>query len=626
MDNCVISFCACAAAVVSSRFSRSAVLFLLEKSSDTIARIKKKSTRKLYTFLGWARTRKATTPEYTDQKEVKNLVTTQGGELILYAVWRPDSFQVTLNPNGGKLNGADQSVTATLRYGETCETLPTPTKYGYDFVGWNYQEDGKGFSVGTNTSADKVVAYGTLYAQWRAKQITVSFDTNQGSGSSVPDSVNDITVTYGSTYANLPITGRVGYDFNGWYTEATGGTKVEKTTGVTREDHTLYAHWTARKYEVGFDAVGGKFSDNNNFKSIYHDYDDTYKLPEEPTRTGYTFLGWYTDRSGGTKVENTTQVTTAQYHVLCAHWKANKYTVTFDAQGGTFPNGGSTTQTMNLEYDRSYSVPQQNPTKSGYVFEGWYTQKTDGTQVTSLTLMSTPQNHTLYARWRKIEKTTVTVGGVTLTYEGAPVYAKTDSEGKVTKDGSSSDYNIMLEEGELTLKNATICSQNTNGALYTENALVIKLEGTNTVTSTTNSEYGIYVYQNNLTIQGDGSLTVTAGTGKSFSDGIYAREIVIDEATVHTTGREATSQSRGILCSTKVIIRNGAKVTAAGGTASKSYGIWCRDGITIDNSSCTATGSTRAITMETSGELKLINAHLTSGSENGTSAEWIPQN
>ena len=626
MDNCVISFCACAAAVVSSRFSRSAVLFLLEKSSDTIVRIKKKSTRKLYTFLGWARTRKATTPEYTDQKEVKNLVTTQGGELILYAVWRPDSFQVTLNPNGGKLNGADQSVTATLRYGETCETLPTPTKYGYDFVGWNYQEDGKGFSVGTNTSADKVVAYGTLYAQWRAKQITVSFDTNQGSGSSVPDSVNDITVTYGSTYANLPITGRVGYDFNGWYTEATGGTKVEKTTGVTREDHTLYAHWTARKYEVGFDAVGGKFSDNNNFKSIYHDYDDTYKLPEEPTRTGYTFLGWYTDRSGGTKVENTTQVTTAQYHVLCAHWKANKYTVTFDAQGGTFPNGGSTTQTMNLEYDRSYSVPQQNPTKSGYVFEGWYTQKTDGTQVTSLTLMSTPQNHTLYARWRKIEKTTVTVGGVTLTYEGAPVYAKTDSEGKVTKDGSSSDYNIMLEEGELTLKNATICSQNTNGALYTENALVIKLEGTNTVTSTTNSEYGIYVYQNNLTIQGDGSLTVTAGTGKSFSDGIYAREIVIDEATVHTTGREATSQSRGILCSTKVIIRNGAKVTAAGGTASKSYGIWCRDGITIFLMIRRPTRSTRAITMETSGELKLINAHLTSGSENGTSAEWIPQN
>ena len=585
-------------------------------------------TRDNYTFLGWARTTIATTPEYTDQKEVKNLVTTQGGELILYAVWRPESFQVTLNPNGGELNGADQSVTATLRYGEKCETLPTPTRYGYDFVSWNSKEDGTGISVGKDTLADKVAAYRTLYAQWRAKQIIVSFDTNQGSGSSVPDSVNDITVTYGSTYANLPITGRVGYDFNGWYTAATGGTKVEKTTGVTREDHTLYAHWTARKYEVGFDAGGGKFSDNNkNFKSIYHYYDDTYKLPEEPARTGYTFLGWYTDISGGTKVENTTRVTTAKYHALHAHWEANKYTVTFDAQGGTFPNGGSTTQTMKLEYNRTYSVPQQNPTRNGYVFEGWYTERTGGTQVTTRTSMGTAKDHTLYARWRQIKETTVTVGEVTLTFEGTPVYAKTDSEGKVTKGGSSSDYNIMLEEGELTLKNATVYSStDPDGAIHTTNALVIKLEGKNTVTSA-KSDYGIYVQNNKLNIQGNGSLEVTAGTGGNFSDAIYVgSDIVIDGATVTATGREARIQSRGILCSTKVIIRNGAKVTAAGGTASKSYGIWCRGGITIDNSSCTATGSTRAITMETSGELKLINAHLTSGSENGTSAEWIPQN
>ena len=584
-------------------------------------------TRDNYTFLGWARTTKATTPEYTDQQKVNNLVTTQGEKLILYAVWRPDSFQVTLNPNGGELNGADQSVTATLRYGETCATLQTPTKYGYDFVGWNSKEDGTGSSVYTNTLADKVDTYGTLYAQWRAKQITVSFDTNQGSGSSVPDSVNAITVTYGSTYANLPTTGRVGYTFDGWYTEATGGTKVEKTTGVTREDHALYAHWTAKKYTVQFELVGGTFPGGTTKRLIDQTYDDTYKLPEEPARTGYTFLGWYTNRSGGTKVENTTRVTTAGYDVLYAHWVANKYTVTFDAQGGTFPNGGSTTQTMNLEYDRTYSVPQQNPTRNRYVFEGWYTEKTAGTQVTTMTSMDTAKDHTLYARWREIKETTVTVGEVTLRFEGTPVYAKTDSEGKVTKGGSSSDYNIMLEEGELTLKNATVYSStDPDGAIHTTNALVIKLEGKNTVTSA-KSDYGIYVQNNKLNIQGNGSLEVTAGTGGNFSDAIYVgSDIVIDGATVTATGREARIQSRGILCSTKVIIRNGAKVTAAGGTASKSYGIWCRGGITIDNSSCTATGSTRAITMETSGELKLINAHLTSGSENGTSAEWIPQN
>lgn len=590
-------------------------------------------TRDNYTFLGWARTKNATTPDYTDQQEVNNLVTTQGETLILYAVWRADSFQVTLNPNGGKWNGADQSVTATLRYGETCATLPTPTRYGYDFVGWNSKEDGTGFSVGTNTLADKVVAYRTLYAQWRAKQITVSFDTNQGSGSSVPDSVNAITVTYGSTYANLPTTERVGYTFDGWYTAATGGTKVENTTGVTRENHTLYAHWTAKKYTVLFDQVSGTFPGGTTKMLIDQTYDDTYKLPEAPARTGYTFLGWYTDRSGGTKVENTTQVTTAKDHVLCAHWEANKYTVTFDAQGGTFPNDGSTTQTMKLEYDRTYSVPQQNPTKSWYVFEGWYTERTGGTQVTTRTSMDTAKDHTLYARWRQIKETTVTVGEVTLTFEGTPVYAKTDNEGKVTKGGSSSDYNIMLEEGELTLKDATVCSStDRDGAIHTTNALVIKLEGKNTVTSA-KSEYGIYVKDNALTIQGNGSLEVTAGTGGTFSDAIYVGSgIVIDGATVTATGRNATQRSRGICVAAggTMAMQNGAYVTAVGGIGGESYGIWSGS-VIINNSSGSAkasdsaTGQKQAIYINSHGQPKLTNATVTSGSYSDSFVQWTKQ-
>lgn len=361
-------------------------------------------------------------------------------------------------------------------------------------------------------------------------------------------------------------------------------------------------------------------------------YDDTYKLPEEPARTGYTFLGWYTRQSSGTKVENTTRVTTAGYYVLYAHWVANEYTVTFDAQGGTFPDGDSR-KAVYQTYYQAYSVPQQNPTKSGYVFEGWYTQKTDGTQVTTMTSMDTAKDHTLYARWRQIKETTMTVGEVTLTFEGTPVYAKTDSEGKVTKGGSSSDYNIMLEEGELTLKNATVYSStDPDGAIHTTNALVIKLEGKNTVTSA-KSDYGIYVKGNDLTIQGSGSLDVTAGTEGSFSDGIYSNNnIVISGATVTATGRNATNTSRGICAGYQVTIQNGANVTAVGGNGGRqSYGIWCDSGITINHSTCKATanesskGTKQAIYISNKA-MNLINAHLTSGSENGTSAEWIPQN
>lgn len=595
-------------------------------------------TRDNYKFLGWARTNTATIQEYTDQHKVKNLVTTQNGELILYAVWRPDSFQVTLNPNGGELNGADQSVTATLRYGETCETLPTPTKYGYDFVGWNSKEDGTGSSVYTNTKADKVDAYQTLYAQWRAKQITVSFDTNQGSGSSVPDSVNAITVTYGRTYANLPTTGRAGYTFDGWYTEATGGTKVETTTKVTKEEeHTLYAHWTANKFQVLFDQVGGTFPDGTTTMNIDQTYDNTYKLPEAPTRTGYTFDGWYTDRSGGTKIEDTTQVTRAGYHCLSAHWKANKYTVTFDAQGGTFSDN-SAIQTYDLYYDQAYWVPQ-DLTKRGYVFDGWYTGKTGGTQVTSSTLMATAENHTLYARWRAITITTVTVGGVTLTYEGTPVYAKTNSNGVVTKGGSSSDYNIKLDEDGLTLNGATIVYDGTSyfGAINSENALVIILTGSNTVTNKTSnithqSCAGIYV-KNDLTIKGNGKLSVKEeGTGNAYCVGICAEgSIVIDEANVTAIGNEATNKSVGVSANGRVTLQNDAYLRAVGGNGgSYSYGIWCYYGITIDNSSGTAeatassaTDDKKATYIGSGNAPELKNTHVKSGSSSGSSVEWV---
>ena len=147
------------------------------------------------------------------------------------------------------------------------------------------------------------------------------------------------------------------------------------------------------------------------------------------------------------------------------------------------------------------------------------------------------------------------------------------------------------------------------------------------------SDYGIYVKGNDLTIQGSGSLDVTAGTEGSFSDGIYSNNnIVISGATVTATGRNATNTSRGICAGYQVTIQNGANVTAVGGNGGRqSYGIWCDSGITINHSTCKATanesskGTKQAIYISNKA-MNLINAHLTSGSENGTSAEWIPQN
>ena len=119
----------------------------------------------------------------------------------------------------------------------------------------------------------------------------------------------------------------------------------------------------------------------------------TYGTLPTPTRTGYEFDGWYTQETGGTKVDKNTAVGTAPPATLYARWKGKTYTVSFNANGGTVGTA-SDTVTYGKKY---YSLP--TPTRKGYTFDGWYTQKTGGTKVTSDTTVTTAANHTLYAHW-----------------------------------------------------------------------------------------------------------------------------------------------------------------------------------------------------------------------------------
>lgn len=146
---------------------------------------------------------------------------------------------------------------------------------------------------------------------------TVRFDANGGRVSPASKVVT-CSSSYSNTYGSLPTPTRTGYDFDGWYTEETGGTKITSTTSVgTDPPATLYAHWKGKKYTVTFDANGGTVSPASDTVTYGKKY---YSLPT-PTRTGgYTFDGWYTKKDGGTKVESDTTVTTAANHTLYAHW------------------------------------------------------------------------------------------------------------------------------------------------------------------------------------------------------------------------------------------------------------------------------------------------------------------
>ena len=260
--------------------------------------------------------------------------------------------------------------------------LPTEenlNKAGYKFLGWKDKDTGDEVGkIPTNATGIKNVV-----AQW-AKKYTVTFNANGGTETS-----ETRTVTYGNPYGELPTLTRDGYTFAGWFTKKDGGTQVTKETVVTTVGkHTLYARWTKNSYEVKFDANGGKEA----YESENVSHGDAYgEFPPDPTRTGYKFAGWYTEKNGGAKVEQGDVVTAS--HTLYAHWTAKTCTVTFNVNGGTVTPAEQT-----VTYGSTYGeLPTL--TREGYTFAGWFTKKDGGTQVTKETVVTTADEHTLYAHW-----------------------------------------------------------------------------------------------------------------------------------------------------------------------------------------------------------------------------------
>ena len=246
-----------------------------------------------------------------------------------------------------------------------------PTRAGYTFAGWS----GNYTNVTSNT---------TVTATYTGNRISVGFDVNGGELTS--GLVKFVTV--GSAYGTLPTPTLTDYTFAGWYTAASGGTLVTDSTVVTATaSHILYAHWSQNPetVTVSFDANGGTCATAS--KSVTTQ--STYGTLPTPTRSGYTFAGWFTASAGGTQVTAATTVSIAYNHTLYAQWTGGNITVTFDANGGTVSPSSKTVQ-LGHNYG---SLPV--PTRTGYIFDGWYTAATGGTKISG----GPTANITIYAHW-----------------------------------------------------------------------------------------------------------------------------------------------------------------------------------------------------------------------------------
>ena len=218
-----------------------------------------------------------------------------------------------------------------------------------------------------------------LFAKYTGKQYTVTFYSD-------PDTIyTSKIVTYPATAPNITSPTMTGYTFLGWFTDKACIYPYDITSPVTK-DTALYAKWEINSYQVTFDSMGGSSLDNQQVT-----YNGTAATPSAPTKAGYTFDGWFTDKDYTKSYDFATPVT--DDITLYAKWDIASYNVNFDSMGG------SSLDNQQVTYNGTAATPSA-PTKAGYTFDGWFTDK-DCTVAYDFNAPVT-DNITLYAKWNKI--------------------------------------------------------------------------------------------------------------------------------------------------------------------------------------------------------------------------------
>ncbi len=266
---------------------------------------------------------------------------------------------IRIYEEGTVADGVSYEAPVTVTYDSAYGTLPTPTKTGYEFLGW-YDADGNQVS-----SADtvKITATQTLYSKWEIGNYTITFDTNGGS------TISPISGNYGTAVTKPADPTKHGYLFTGW----------DKTIPDTipAGDMTITASWSENSYSVYFD--GNDHTGGTNVSQINTTYTGNVTIPGcTYAKTGYDFLYWTSNKDGsGTKYypgDVVSKLTTVRDGgvTLYAQWAPTVYTITYEYNDGT-----------DTKKEHSFSITDtvtamDAPDRVGYTFTGWKVTKAEG--------------------------------------------------------------------------------------------------------------------------------------------------------------------------------------------------------------------------------------------------------
>ena len=328
-------------------------------------------TRTGYTFLGWTG-EGITTPQ-------PNVTIPKGstGDKTYIENWELTEYNITMDLSGGS---GQEKVVYTMT-DEDFE-LPTPTRNGYEFVGWT----GEGITTPqTSVIIPKGSTGNKAYtANWQVIEYTITLDTNGG------PVVSPIKYTVEDSFT-LPYPLRPGYEFAGWTLDGSGmlpATTLIIYYGTTGDLH-YKAEWRLAEYTITMDLDGGSGQE----KVVYTITDEDFELPT-PTRNGYEFVGWTGERITTPQTSVKIPKGSTGNKAYTANWKVIRYTITL------VTNGGAVIASIRYTVEDSVTLPIP-PERPGYEFAGWVL---DGSGQFPSTPMIIPKGSTgdrIYeAEWR----------------------------------------------------------------------------------------------------------------------------------------------------------------------------------------------------------------------------------
>ena len=321
-----------------------------------------------YTFTRWNTKPDGSGTSYTDGQSVKNLTATDGATITLYARWTANTYTIKFAGNGSTSGStAQMSMTYDVAKALTANGF---AKTGYSFNGWNTKADGSGTSYTNGQSVKNLTSTNggtvTLYAKWQINQYTLTVKPNNGTWNNTTSN-STFTQNYNSTKTIANPTAPSGYKvtFNG-----NGGSTPSAITSTKS-----FTSWS----KSGSGTLSGTTftfgAGNTTLTANYNN--DSITLPT-PTKTGYTFSGWYDKASGGTKIGNGGgSYTPSKDITLYAHWTINKYTLRLNAGSGTVVGSTNTYYDVSCTYNTTYDLSDYYSkfSKSNYVLIGWSTTR-----------------------------------------------------------------------------------------------------------------------------------------------------------------------------------------------------------------------------------------------------------